>query len=168
MNLLYKCLLVITVLLLISCRKNFLTQRPIEKNFKYYDKNFMLKNEKLKTNGFYYNIMSDKFGVDGVSIYRFYAKGKLKDISSVDSKIFVNDKYFDVCEIFGFYNIENDTLRFTEDAHYFKKVKEYKGYFKGDTLLLTDIKLNKYEPYLFIEDGKTLNTGVDPKRYPME
>lgn len=159
---------IITILLFVSCRKSFFYNIPIDKNMKYYDKNFVLKNDNLKTNGFYYNIKYDEFGVESCSLYRFYTTGKLNSENTVATFFLVDDKFIQFSDMKGCYKFNIDTLVFTKDAHYFKKVKEYKGYFKNDTLFLTDIKLNKYEPYLFIEDGKTLNTGVDPKRYPME
>ena len=135
---------------------------------KYYDENFVLKNDKLKTNGFYFNVIFDNHGAIHTNCYKFYPNGKMKFENTVDAHIPSTEEYFQYSETIGFYKFDKDTLFFTKDAHYYNKVKEYKGYFKGDTLYLSDMKLNKYEPFLFIENGKTLNTGVDPKRYPLE
>lgn len=165
-------ILFLSLLILLSCRKQFGFGHPRDKAMKYYNEDFMLPDTSwLRVDGIYYYINEDENGKSDVNVFQFYKNGKVRSSSMVNSVLMISPSLCEYDEIRGYYKFDGDSLRFTEDAHYFKKVKELVGYNSGDTLYLKYkknyfTKIDKgFIPYLFIQNGKILETGIDNKRY---
>lgn len=150
-----------------SCRKHLISREPREKAMKYYNKDFILSDaSKLRINGVYYRIFSDEHGNKWVGLFQFYKNGKLRSASMVNSTLMIKDNMLKNDEVRGYYKFDGDSLRFTRDAHYFRKSQEYVGYFNGDTLFLKYIKSTRgFESYFFMKSGNILETGIDEKSY---
>ncbi|MCR6639872.1 MAG: hypothetical protein NVV82_13055 [Sporocytophaga sp.] len=172
MKLIWSAILCTFFLLIASCRKQWGFGHPRDKAMEYYDKNFVLPDSsKLRTDGIYYHIYQDEYGKSDVSVYQFHKNGKLRGGALVNSTLKIRSNMFETSEIRGYYKFDGDSLRFTKDAHYYKKTREIVGYLSEGILYLKYKKSyfenqNKgFEPYSFIQNGKVPETGIDEKRY---
>lgn len=149
---------------LLSCRKNFFTREPYDRQMTYYTRNYLLPSDaELRTDGVYYYVSKKN---DNISVVKFFPNGKITSIVCVDA-IICDDGRFDHTEIRGYYTIvSEDTIKFSKNAHYYRKPQECMAVFSLDTLFIKRIDNNKpiykkIRPFLFLKKGDTLKTGIN-------
>lgn len=152
----YLTFFTITVILFLwsSCRqqkylpKTVQGEEPRQTSFWYYEPNFMLDPNKtvLRTDGIYFKIIdTDQFG-DTYKTFRFYQDGLVicHVAYSTPEKLIRLDRVTEA-NIHGYYQIQDDSLKFTTKVYYNHSPTFYTGEIFPDSVLLHSINFKTRE-----------------------